>query len=217
MSDEKESAPKGAPKRPPCSLNGADWGASDAKQLIAQDMLDEIVPYKEKIKDPKALFDKLYSHQPEFADFPWDLDRYKARFGRIQTAVKRMKWSSDTDKKLLAEARALYGTPTHYPTGKPVWRGSKAAAQLDQDLEDGLVEPNMEPSEVFDMHSCYKEFGLKRLGQRLDQLKEKAKPYGENPMQTAAKRAKKEMKEKRKVKPRPELSRRGSVDAYNNE
>lgn len=210
-------APRAAVERPPCSLNGADWGTSDAKQLTAQDMLDEIVPHKEKIKDPQALFNQLCAHQPKFANFPWDLERHKSRFSRIQTVVRRMKWASDTDKKPLAEARAMCGTPTHYPNGKPVWRGLEAANQLDQDLVNGLVESNMLPSDVFDMHDCHKEFGVKRLGQRLDQLREKAKPHGENPMQAASKRAKKELKEKRKVKDCPQLSRRGSVKACSNE
>ena len=178
-------------------------------------MLDELVPYKERIKDPEALFNHMYRGQPEFDDFPWDLERYKARFSRIQTVVRRMKWSADKDKDALAEARAMYGEPTHYPNGKPVWRGSEAAKQLDADLVAGLLD-DMEPSEVFDMHECYKPFGLKRLGQRLDYFREKAKPYGENPQQAAANRAKRAKQEQRKVKPRPNISRKGSVGPYEN-
>ena len=178
-------------------------------------MLDGLVSFEEKINDVEGLFEEMYAHQPEFANFPWDLERYKARFQRIQTAVKRLKWAAKYDKECLAEARTIYGIPTHYPNGKPVWRGSNAAKQLDQDLVNGFLD-DKDPLEVFEMHECYKEFGVKRLGQRLDQLKESAKPYGENPMQTAANRAKKEKKDRSKLKNRPEISRLGTVEAYNN-
>jgi hypothetical protein len=91
--------------RPPVSLNGADWGTSDAKHLMIQDMLDGLVPVDEKIKDIKKLFDDMYAHQPEFADFPFDDERYTNRVKSIQACVKRLQWAAQYDKTCLAEAR----------------------------------------------------------------------------------------------------------------
>ena len=201
--------------RPPASLNGADWRSSDAKQLMTQDMLDGLVPFDEKIKDIKVLYDTMYAHQPQFADFPFDEARYKSRVSRIQATVKRMKWAALYDKQCLAEARQKYGTPTHDPIGRPVWRGSEAARQLDEDMANNLHK-TMKIRELWESKDVYKPFGPERFEKRVDQKKEAAKPYGENPMQTAAKRAKKEKRNKAKTKDRPEISRKGTVNAYNN-
>ena len=76
--------PSEAEERPPCSLNGADWGTSDAKHLMVQDMMDGLVPVNSKIVNTRKLFEEMYAHQPEFIDFPFDEDRYKARISRLQ-------------------------------------------------------------------------------------------------------------------------------------
>ena len=97
-------ATKKKKERPPATLNGANWGSSAAKHLIVQDMMDGLVPYDEKIRDYKHLYDELYAHQPEFRDFPFDLERYRSRITRIQAAVKRLKWAADYDEQCLNQA-----------------------------------------------------------------------------------------------------------------
>ena len=75
-------------------------------------------------------------------------------------------------------------------------------------------------TQLFEKREIYAPFGLERLTKRVDQKKEAAKPYGMNPMQAAAakekKKAKKQKREKAKVKDRPEVSRVGKVQPYNN-
>ena len=71
----------------------------------------------------------------------------------------------------------------------------------------------MKPRELFATRACYEPFGKRRFQKRIDQLKEADKPYGCNPMQAAAKREKKNLN---KIKNRPELSRAGSIEPYNN-
>lgn len=219
MASKDTSPPsKEAPKqRPPVSLNGADWRYSDAKHLIVQDMLDGLVAYDKPIKNVERLFNQMYKHQKEFADFPFDLERYKSRIARLQGVVKQMKWSADKDRIALDQARNKYGTPTHDPIGRPVWRGSEAAKQLDEDMAKGL-HTTMKPGELWKSNPIYHDFSKARFSKRIDQKKEGAKPYGENPMQTAAKRAKKEKKARGKVKARPDISRAGQegVQPYQN-
>ena len=71
----------------------------------------------------------------------------------------------------------------------------------------------MKPSELRETRECYLPFSKRRFSKRLDQMKEAAKPYGMNPMQAAAKR---EEKQKAKVKNRPTLSRAATQVPYNN-
>ena len=208
------SAPASA-RRPPPSLNGADWGSSDAKHLIIQDMLDGLVPVHENIKNVKHLFDEMYAHQPEFANFPFDEGRYKDRIKRLQTVVKRLKWAANYDRECLAEARALYPKQSQGPTGKPLWRDSEAAAKLAEDMANNL-HLQMTPKELFETRECYKPFGKRRFSKRIDQVKEALKPYGTNPMQAAAKKEDRKRKSRNKVKNRPECSRRGIVQPYGN-
>ena len=46
--------------RPPASLNGADWGSSEAKHLMAQDMLDGLVPIDQPIADVRLEMGQRY-------------------------------------------------------------------------------------------------------------------------------------------------------------
>ena len=211
MAPVPESPQEPAP-RPPVSLNGAEWGSSAAKRLIAQDMLDNLVPCDEAIVDVKALFEKMYENQPEFADFPFDIDRYKARISRLQKVVKKMKWASVYDKECLADYRTAFPQQSHGPTGKPLWRNSEADRLLKQDMADGLHE-TMYPRDLFATRVEYQAFGKTRFAKRIDQYREAAKPHGMNPMQAAAKKAK---KEKKVIKDRPAISRLGSVESYSN-
>jgi hypothetical protein len=197
---------------PPASLNGAEWGTSEAKRLIAQDMMDNLVPYLEKINNPFRLFEEFYANQPEFKNFPYDQKRYAARFKRIQDVVRRLKWSSAYDQECYDEFRAKYPQQTHGPTGKALWKDSEADRLLKQMMAQGL-HLTMKPGAIFDTQAEFQPFGKRRLAKRIDQLKEAAKPYGTNPMQAAAKRAKKDLK---KVKDHQEISRHGDMDQYNN-
>ena len=201
-----------APKRPPVSLNGAEWINSDAKKLMVQDMMDGIVPVDEKILNVEKLFNELYAHQPEFKDFPFDITRYTDRIGRLQTAVRRLKWASDYDRQCLEEARSVYPKQAHGPTGEILWRESEADHFLELDMEAGL-HLQMKPSELRATRECYKQFNPKRFSKRIDQKKQEAKPYGTNPMQAAAK---KEKKDSISVKNRPHISRAATTATYNN-
>jgi hypothetical protein len=198
--------------RPPPSLNGADWASSDAKRLICQDMLDGLVPIDEKIHDVERLYNELYAHQPEFRDFPFDRTRYADRIGRLQTVVKRMKWAAQYDQECFNDFRLKFPQQSHGPTGKPLWKDSEADRCLKEDMTNGL-HLQMKPGKLFETRDCYQPFGKHRFSKGINQLTEAAKPYGTNPMQAAAKKAK---KDKTKVKNCPEISRLGNIDAYHN-
>ena len=156
--------------RPPATLNGADWGSSDAKKLIIQDMLDGLVPVREKVRDIEKLFNELYAHQPEFKDFPFDKERYKDRIERLQTNVRRTQWGAQYDKDMLAEARKIFPKQSHGPTGVINWKDSEADHFLELDMQADLHK-HMKPSELWATRACYKHFSLKRFTKRIDQSK----------------------------------------------
>lgn len=102
MSSNAKSTAAKKKNRPPVSLNGADWVTSDAKRLMAQDMMDGLVPV-DPTKDAAKLFEEMHAHQPEFADFPFDRERHKGRVSRLQKVARNMQWSAKCDKECLAE------------------------------------------------------------------------------------------------------------------
>ena len=53
------SMPRAKKKKP-------NWGTCKAKQLMAQDMMDGIVPVDTEIVDVEKLFFELYANEPEF-------------------------------------------------------------------------------------------------------------------------------------------------------
>ena len=201
-----------SPDRPPATLNGADWGRSDAKHLMVQDMIDGLVPCDKPIKDITRLYNDMYAHQPEFKNFPFDAVRYKDRVGRIQKTVKRLKWAAAYDKECLDEARKKYPQQSHGPTGTILWEGSEAARLLEIDMAAGKhLVPNFKPGDLWETKDEYKKFTKRRFSKRIDQKKEAAKPYGENPAMVQAKREKKQI---RKIKNRPQISRAGMTNPY---
>lgn len=198
--------------RPPVSLNGADWGSSDAKHLIVQDTMDGLAPCGEKIKDVGKLFEEMCAHQPEFKDFPCDRERHKSRIERIQKALARLKWSANCDKKCLIDARKVHPKRTHGPTGTVLQEGSEAARCLAIAMENGEhLVPNFKPGTLWASKACHRQFSKRRFSKRIDQLREAAKPHGENPQQTASEREKKQIK---KIKNRPKFSRIGTISAH---
>jgi len=69
-------------QRPPATLNRADWRTSKAKQLVAQDVIDGLIPMEGEI-DVEAIFNEHYVGHSFFKDFPFDKIRYKDRFTSI--------------------------------------------------------------------------------------------------------------------------------------
>lgn len=200
--------------KPPASLNGAQWIGSDAKHLMTQDMLDGLVPCDTKIKNIFKLYSEFYAHQPEFKNFPFEESRYKSRIESLQQSVARLTWAARYDQACLEQAKAVFPDPTHGPTGEILWRDSNADRLLIIDMANNL-HLTMKPSALRLTRPAYQEFSVKRFSKRIDQKKEAAKPYGANPMQTAAKKA---VKDRKKVKNRPDISRKDNEDtaAYHN-
>ena len=178
--------------RPPASLNKEKWQYSEARKIIAQDMIDGIVPIDEKIKDTRKLYEELYAHLPEFNDFPFDKTRYDTRVKSLQGIVTKLKWAAQYDAEAFAHDRAIHPASTHGHTGTLLWKGSEADNWLKVDMNSGLHNvPNFKPQELRMTRDCYQQFSKRRFSKRVDQLRQRAKPFGKTPGQAASKREKK--------------------------
>jgi hypothetical protein len=158
--------------------NGHKWRFSKAKQLIAQDMIDGLVPTDEPIVNVEKLFNDFYRDHEYFAEFPFDKTLYKGRFERLQVVVKRLGRLAKYDHDALVHDRQLYPFPTHGPTGKPLWHGSTADRWLDVDIANGVhLQPGMTPMKLWATRPEYAPFKAS-IRQRIDQKKQAAKDWG---------------------------------------
>mmetsp|Transcript_6587 Transcript_6587/g.9625 ORF Transcript_6587/g.9625 Transcript_6587/m.9625 type:complete len:203 (-) Transcript_6587:60-668(-) len=188
------------------------WRYSEAKKLMAQDMIDGIVATDIAIKDIKKLYDQYYAGHPFFKDFPFDKELFKGRVSRLQHSVQRYKEYSKMDSEAFAKDRLVYPQKTHNVKGEPLWKGSEAAECLIEDMKNGL-HLTMKPQELRETRECYKDFNKTRFSKRIDQMKQKAKPFGATPGQT---KSKKKKKGSGNIKVNSSLSRRGLVQTYAN-
>ena len=185
------------------------WLKSAAKQLIAQDMIDGIVPINEPIIDYRKLYDELYADTPEFEDFPF-CHLFSGRVSRLQQVIQKLGSSAKTDRDALAHDLALHPdfyTKTHGTNGLLLWKDHEADRWLKVDMELGK-HLQMTPQELRETRDCYKLFSKKRFAKRIDQYKEAAKPFGATPGQAKYKKLVQGCKEK---------SRKNALDEYVND
>jgi len=162
-------------ERPPATLNGADWRNSTAKQLVAQDVIDGLIPLEGDI-DVLAIFNDLYADHSFFANFPFDETRYKSRFESIRKAVKRLQQWAQYDSEKITEDLTLHPPPATNIKGELRWKGSEAESFLKEDMEQG-IHLQLKPSEFRQTREAYKLFGLKVFRKHIDQAKQSKKEF----------------------------------------
>ena len=165
--------------RPAASLNGAKWIASDARKLMAQDIIDGFIPTEGKINS-KEIYDTLYRDHPFFANFPFDKVRYDNRLKTLRNQVGSFKRWADFDSKAIEHDLQIYPHQNDI-RGEPRWEGSEAQALLIQDVAN-KVHVGKKPSELQMMEGreAYQQFSLKKFRKHLDQLQQDEKVYVDN-------------------------------------
>ncbi|KAL3901781.1 MAG: hypothetical protein SGARI_006020 [Bacillariaceae sp.] len=190
-----------------------DWAKSAAKAMMAQDMMDGLVPVKEEIRDKEKLYNDFYAGRPEFEDWPYERDAFYRRIRSLQKTIKNMMLTKNIDEEAFLHDRRLHptpgttGGPTHYTNGTPLWQGSDAAEKLKDDFENGR-HLNLTRAEFKASRACYQGFDESRITQRLDWHKQGTKEFGQTPGQSKAKKRPKQPQYK------PENSRKSEVNAY---
>jgi hypothetical protein len=188
------------------------WQYSDAKQLMAQDMFDGIVPIDTKIVDSEKLYNEFYADHPLFEKFPYKKSLYDSRIKSLQEEVRRLKERVTYEAQAFAHDRAKHPRPTHNTKGELLWNGSEADRWLKIDMSNGL-HLQMAPRELRETRQCYQLISKERFRKRIDQLKQKAKAFGSTPGQTASRKNKRNGR----VTGDKAYRRQANFDAYVNE
>jgi len=182
------------------------WQCSEAKSIMAQDMMDGILPCHQPVKDPERMHRELHADRPEFKDHQHSR-LVPTRIKTLQVTVHKLGGSAQKDKDALPQDRARNPKSTHGHNGRVLWKDSDADARLKDDMAKGR-HLAMTAEQLCDSSPAYAEFGQRRLTKRIDQLKQDAKPCGRTPGQNAASKLPRFNKEK---------SRKGVIGPHNNE
>lgn len=208
---EEDTKPAAKKTTAPAKL---DWAASDAKAMMAQDMMDGLVPIHKEIVNKKKLFDDMYKDCEEFEDWPWDAGKYYTRIRSLQKTVREMMAAKELDEAALIHDRKIHpeNSTTHYPNGKALWKGSTAAEKLKVDF-DNNAHLGKSRAAFKASRACYAEFDESRITQRLDYLNQAGKEFGKTPGQDKEEKVK---KKKRPKQPqyKPDKSRTASVNPF---
>ena len=184
------------------------WFKSKAKQIMAQDMIDGLVPTKEPIKDAFRLYTEYYLPREEFKYFPWHPKNVPDRIEHLWKSIANLGDSLQLDKDALAHDRQLHpDKPTEGYNGRLLWEGSNADRLLKIDMAAGL-HLQFSPKDLRATRPEYGEFSQTRFTKRIDQLKERAKKYGKTPGQNRTSKLPTGL---------PEESRKDDMNAYNND
>ena len=169
-------------ERPPAALNGALWRFSKARNQVAQDLIDGIIPMEGPI-DSADIFTNLWAANPHFRNFPFDRERYDTRIASMRRQVQDAQDYAATDHAAIVKDRLVYPVKTTTSKGKPRWRGSYAERVLKMDIANNL-HVGKKPKQLYNSRpTVYGAFDLKVFRGHLDQEREKLKPFDKRPGQ----------------------------------
>ena len=131
------------------------WAESKARELLRQDIIDEVVPREPCASMPSNV---IFTSRPEYAEYGYA--DFCNRLSRLRAQVKRD--IKRTDEDLAAFLNFKANNPIHKITahGYPEWDGSYAQKCLKKDIGDGLHEM-LEPQELWLYREEYDDFPLK--------------------------------------------------------
>lgn len=141
------------------------WGSSEAKKIIVQHFIDEVIPLDEDL-DTEDLYDNLYRGTKAFVDYPFDKENkdhrslWKDRFERIQVIVQRYHDRAVIDELALDHDLKIHPLSMQDCRGVPRWAKSAAEEYLKLDINNGL-HLQMRPMELRETRDEYKKYPLK--------------------------------------------------------
>lgn len=127
-----------------------DWAKSEAKKLLAKDIIDGVVTDDMDWGD-------VFWQRPEYAATTHRLFR-----GRLESLRKQISFASRraaADEAALAHDCRLFPAQAQNYRGEPRWDGSAAQSWLTIDVKAGKHE-QLEPKQLHQMRLAYKEFPL---------------------------------------------------------
>jgi hypothetical protein len=130
------------------------WGECKARDLLIQDIIDEVVPREPCPSMPSQV---IFTSRPEYAEY-----RYKDfcnRLSRLRAQVKQDITQADDDLEAFNHYNANNIAHKITAHGYPEWEGSKAQSQLKEDIDNNLHEM-LEPKELLLYREVYDDFPL---------------------------------------------------------
>lgn len=162
-------------EKTPASLNGAQWGYSEARKKIAQDIIDGFIPSTGKL-NVNEIYHSRYANNALFENFPYREELYKNRIDSLRKGIVKMKMWADFDSKAIKADRLLHPKKSHNMRGEPRWHGSDAQAYLKIDMAAGKLD-EMTQDKLWELRPAYKLFGFVIFRKHIDQALQSAKPH----------------------------------------
>lgn len=126
------------------------WRKSEAKKLLAQDIIDGTIPEDMDWKD-------VFQWRPEYTLSNYRL--FKSRLDGLRNQISAAKKRAKRDEKALSVDRKLYPACLHDDQGALRWDGSAAQSWLKNDVAENKHK-EMKPSELYLERPCYQAFSL---------------------------------------------------------
>ena len=192
MPSTKKGKKEQKEERPPATLNKAAWVSSEARKLIAQDIIDGHIPSFGEPFDTEEVFNRLYAGNAFFDDFPYDKERYKNRIVSLQTTIYTWgHWAKFDDEALMHDLALVGPPPERNIRGQLRWDGSAAQAQLKIDVDNKIDKQFETPKKFWKSNPVYYlHHDLTVFRKHIDQYKESVKEYGQTPGQAKARKKK---------------------------
>jgi len=162
-------------EKTPAAINGADWRFSKAKNKIAQDIVDGLIPSDGPINVDEIFYSR-HADNPLFKDFPCREELYRNRINSLRGGIVKLKKCADFDKKAIKADRLLHPRRSHNVRGEPRWDGSDAQACLKIDMTaDKLAE--MTQDALWKSRPAYQLFQFVIFRKHIDQYTQSKKKH----------------------------------------
>ena len=130
------------------------WAESKTRELLLQDIIDEVVPREPCSSMPSQT---IFTSRPEYAEYGYE--KFCSRLSRLRVQVKREVKRSDDDLAAFNNFKANNIAHAVTAHGYPEWEGSDAQKQLKKDIDDGYHDL-LEPKELWLFREVYDDFPL---------------------------------------------------------
>lgn len=126
------------------------WSKSEAKELLAQDIIDGVIPEDMHWTD-------VFFYRPEYALS--DYGRFRDRLKSLRSQISDARVRASRDEEALAHDRKLFPVPAQNYRREPRWEGSAAESWLRIDVSEGKHK-EQKPQILHVSRPAYLEFPL---------------------------------------------------------
>jgi len=157
--DQRKEKTKGKKKK------AEVWGHSKGRNILLKMLEDGELPLEEA--DDEEVDDSLFYFHSEFSK--WAQEDWKRRLKACRGITERKLKRVKRDAERFTNFQQKNPPKTHNDFGRINWRGSKAEATFQEDMENGVNKEYATPAEFRDSKKEYQEFSKDRFRDRIYQ------------------------------------------------